>query len=66
MIRRGEIDHALVVAGLLWWLADERPGNASGLPGVEPDRRHFEWMGGSAPLQSRRIAGRIMENRASH
>jgi 8-oxo-dGTP pyrophosphatase MutT (NUDIX family) len=26
MIRRGEIDHALVVAGLLWWLADERPG----------------------------------------
>jgi ADP-ribose pyrophosphatase len=24
MIRRGEIDHALVVAGLLWWLADER------------------------------------------
>ncbi len=25
MIRRGEIDHALVVAGLLWWLADERP-----------------------------------------
>ena len=28
MIRRGEIDHALVVAGLLWWLADERPGGA--------------------------------------
>ena len=26
MIRRGEIDHALVVAGLLWWLADERSG----------------------------------------
>ena len=29
MIRRGEIDHALVVAGLLWWLADEAPGGAS-------------------------------------
>ncbi len=28
MIRRGEIDHALVVVGLLWWLADERSGNA--------------------------------------
>ena len=28
MIRRGEIDHALVVAGLLWWLADQRPGSA--------------------------------------
>lgn len=28
MIRRGEIDHALVVAGLLWWLADERPVSA--------------------------------------
>ena len=30
MIRCGEIDHALVVAGLLWWLGDERPGTAPG------------------------------------
>jgi 8-oxo-dGTP pyrophosphatase MutT (NUDIX family) len=27
LIRRGGIDHALVVAGLLWWLAEERPGD---------------------------------------
>ncbi len=33
MIRRGEIDHALVVAGLLWWLADDRPGGAPEMTG---------------------------------
>jgi hypothetical protein len=26
MIREGQIDHALVVAGLLWWLGTRSPG----------------------------------------
>lgn len=29
MIREGQIDHALVVAGLLWWLATKSPGLVS-------------------------------------
>ena len=29
MIREGRIDHALVVAGLLWWLGTEDPGRVS-------------------------------------
>ena len=29
MIREGQIDHALVVAGLLWWLGTEGPGLVS-------------------------------------
>jgi len=29
LIRSGEVDHALVVAGLLWWLAEEKAGAKS-------------------------------------
>ena len=29
MIREGQIDHALVVAGLLWWLGTKSPGFVS-------------------------------------
>lgn len=32
LIASGQVDHALVVAGLLWWLAAELPGHAFTMP----------------------------------
>ena len=41
MIREGEIDHALAVQGLLWWLAGEIPGSPLATPSPGRGRRQF-------------------------
>ena len=41
LIREGQIDHALTVLGLLWWLAGEVPGSPLAPAGPRPRRVQF-------------------------